>query len=569
MSDKTVKITFEIDGIQKEVASIEELQKEMSKLGKETKKAADQQGFIGEKLDGLKSTFGKLKGDFKVATKGIKTFFASGTTGAKVLKLALASLGIPLLIAAVVALINYFKNFEVVTRTISKAMNALGAIVANVGQAFKLLISGDFAGAFNVMKDAVVEAVEATDNLYDSAKRLNEIQQRNAIQNAKLKQEIEGYKKILEDTTASEEDRLKALDEVTKRTKLLAQAQLEENQAAIDGLEAKIKLENNEVARRDLELELAELRAERINQQTELNNIEFDAAKVGREIRQQQLDEEQAAADARKAIRDKEAADKEAEAETARQKEEARQAALDQKMKDLHDQELVRMTEEGFARAAVELQLQEEKELAELTRLEATEEQKAVVERKYAAKHKALKKAQADSDIAFQEMVSESNLQIASQGLGAVSKLVGENTAAGKASAVAATTIDTYLGAQKAYTSQLIPGDPTSPLRAAVAAGVAVAAGLANVKAILSTKTPGTTSGGGGGSTPTRPSIPTFDPTVALGQGQEGIDIDSTETIGQQSVAGAGNNVVKAYVVAEDVTSQQEAIGKINDLARL
>lgn len=243
--------------------------------------------------------------------------------------------------------------------------------------------------------------------------------------------------------------------------------------------------------------------------------------------------------------------------------------ALDQKMKDLHDQELVRMTEEGFARAEVELQLAEQKELADLTRLEASEAQKDVVRKKYSDKLLKLKEQEKNVQIAFQEKVSESNLQIAAQGLGAVSKLVGENTAAGKAAAVAATTVETYLGAQKAYTSQLIPGDPTSPLRAAVAAGVAVAAGLANVKAILSTKTPGTSSGGGGGSVPSRPQIPTFDPTVGLAQGQEGIDIDSTETIGQQSVAGAGNNVLRAYVVAEEVTSQQEATSKINDLARL
>ena len=38
--------------------------------------------------------------------------------------------------------------------------------------------------------------------------------------------------------------------------------------------------------------------------------------------------------------------------------------------------------------------------------------------------------------------------------LAGVADLVGKNTAAGKATAIAATTIDTYLGAQKAYTSQ-------------------------------------------------------------------------------------------------------------------
>lgn len=70
---------------------------------------------------------------------------------------------------------------------------------------------------------------------------------------------------------------------------------------------------------------------------------------------------------------------------------------------------------------------------------------------------------------------------------------------------VAFTLIDTYLSAQKAYTSQLIPGDPTSIVRAQIAAGVAIAAGLARVAAIVRTQfnkqSPAVASSGGGGST--------------------------------------------------------------------
>jgi len=67
-----------------------------------------------------------------------------------------------------------------------------------------------------------------------------------------------------------------------------------------------------------------------------------------------------------------------------------------------------------------------------------------------------------------------------------------------KAAQIAAATIETYLSAQKAYTSQLIPGDPTSPVRAGIAAGVAVAAGLANIAKIASQKFEGGGSSGGG-----------------------------------------------------------------------
>jgi hypothetical protein len=129
--------------------------------------------------------------------------------------------------------------------------------------------------------------------------------------------------------------------------------------------------------------------------------------------------------------------------------------------------------------------------------------------------------------------------------LGQISNLLGESTTAGKAAAIASTTISTYLAAQQAYASQLTPGDPTSPFRAALAAGVAVASGLANVQKILSVDTPG---GGGGGATPTAPTYnaPSFNVVGTSGVNQ------IAQTIGQQSQA-----PIKAYVVSSDVTTQQ------------
>lgn len=561
-----VKISFTIDGIEKQVKSVEELQDAVADLGKTTKKTAQdtkglasEQGFIADKVAGLKKTFAGLKGDFKNAASGIKTFFKSGTTGAKALKIGLATLGIPLLIAAVVSLISYFNNFEVVTRTIQKAMNALGAVVANVGKAFKLLISGDFAGAFNVMKDAVVEAVEATDDLFDSAKRLNEIQIRNATQNAKLRQEMEGYKKILEDTTASEKDRLAALDEVTKRTKLLAQAQLEENQAAIDGLEAQIKLENNEVARRDLELELAQLRADRIDQQTELNTIEFDAAKVGREIVQQRLDQEEAAAQKSKEIKDKAAADEKARKDKEAEEELTRKETLNKALQAADDEAVLLMLESDQERAFKELEMAQAKDLAELTRLGATEEEKDKVRKIYALKTKKLDKEVSDNKEALAKAEKDAAVDIAAAGFGAIANLAGESSAVGKAAAVAATVINTYKGAQSAYADTI-----GGPIIKGVAAAIAVATGIASVKKIVSTKIPGGKSAGAAPSISV-PSAPAFDPTVGLAAAQAGQEQDNQIGPGGESQ----QPVVRAYVISSEVTNQQEADSRINELARL
>jgi hypothetical protein len=56
-----------------------------------------------------------------------------------------------------------------------------------------------------------------------------------------------------------------------------------------------------------------------------------------------------------------------------------------------------------------------------------------------------------------------------------------------KAMNIAKTLVETYSAAQSAYASQLTIPDPSAPIRAAVAAGIAIAAGLARVAAIRNT----------------------------------------------------------------------------------
>jgi hypothetical protein len=136
--------------------------------------------------------------------------------------------------------------------------------------------------------------------------------------------------------------------------------------------------------------------------------------------------------------------------------------------------------------------------------------------------------------------------------LSGISDLVGKNTAAGKATAIAATTIDTYLGAQKAYTSQLIPGDPSSPIRAALAAALAVAGGIKNIRAIAKTQVPG---GGGGASAP---SVSASAPQTA----------SAVPTVGNSPVTALGqvmNNQppLRAYVVESEVTGTQKRVADI------
>lgn len=81
----------------------------------------------------------------------------------------------------------------------------------------------------------------------------------------------------------------------------------------------------------------------------------------------------------------------------------------------------------------------------------------------------------------------------------AASDLLGQNTVAGKTAAIASTTMSTYSAAQKAFESQITPGDPTSYPRGIIAMSTAILSGLANVRSILSVNTGGKGSGGAGG----------------------------------------------------------------------
>lgn len=181
-----------------------------------------------------------------------------------------------------------------------------------------------------------------------------------------------------------------------------------------------------------------------------------------------------------------------------------------------------------------------------------------ITEEQYNAALEANAKARADID-KLEAEAKVKNAEVASQLLGTISDIVGKNTAAGKAAAIASATIDTYLSAQKAYASQLLPGDPTSPIRAAIAAGIAVVGGIKNVKSILAVKTPN--GGGGGAANISAPSL--SGAPIAPPQPQA-----ATTNISTQSINALGNQATRAYVVESDVTSNQQRIAAIQQRAR-
>jgi len=406
MSDIEIKV--KIDGIEYTQDQLKDLATGAKKAAKEvddvktqTKKAADEQGFFSKKLDEVKEKFSGLKAGFGDLKKGYATLkggltslakgFGLSSKAAKVFgtsaSAALAATGIGLIVPLVLALVNYFKNLEGGAKALKKVMAGLGAIVSNVGKALKLLVSGNFAEAFNTMKDAVSEATTAVDQQFEAEKKLSALRNKTIIENAKLNASIEANKKILEDTTLGLDERLAALDGVTAATKQLAENQVAETKIALQAAQAQLVLTNNYEERREKQKEIAELQAQLIDQQTSLANVEYDAQKVAREIRTQAADEykaqleeriaqEQTVADALRDLRTEGIADEEAKAMAVLQiqQEEQRQTLVDNNATNaqlleadkLYEDQKLALTQSYRDKEAEAKAVQDEKDAADL-----------------------------------------------------------------------------------------------------------------------------------------------------------------------------------------------------------
>lgn len=157
---------------------------------------------------------------------------------------------------------------------------------------------------------------------------------------------------------------------------------------------------------------------------------------------------------------------------------------------------------------------------------------------------------------------AELRLQTISSTLGKAADIIGKQTAAGKALAIAAATIDTYLSAVQAFRGMVatFPG-PFGIAAGIVASGVAVAAGIKSIKEIVKAKVPGSA---GSGAVPSTTSIAQAAPLQPNPQ-------VSTTQLDQQSINAVGNAAVpvRAFVIESDVSSSQERITRLNRQARL
>ena len=581
----------EVGAASKDIAKVEKAaisaSKGAGKLADETKKVGKESKDAGKEA----TIFGDIKDKFNDMTKGVKKVIVS----MKTLKGALAATGIGALVVAFGTLIAYFQTSEegskklaIATETISilfgkltetaadlgeklfnvfsnpgQALKDFGNLVQNfiidkfnavidaaglIGKSIKLLFEGEFSAAADaagqgfkklneelnpvvaigkavvstgkaiakVYKEEIVPAVEeatkTATRLVNAQRGLRDLQQELIVQNAELTKELEGQKRIAEDTTLDYQTRKTALEEVNRLQIQLAENVATQAQAEEDLLKLQISQEANYEKREELETQLAEKTAERINAELTLQTVKQEADKVGRELETEEI---------------------------------ARKTEINDVLAQL---DLDRI-EDVFEKARKELEIEEQKLLDELRLKKATEEEIAKVEKAFTDKRKKLKKEETDFNKKLDEDEQTGKLQLASAAFNAIASLVGEQSIVGKTAAVAGATIDTFVAANNALANTPLP--PPFPQ---IAAGIAYAAGIANVQKILSTPTPGGGSAGGG-------SAPGASPAGGpnLGRIQDvDLNVPAPQLTSQQPA-------VRAYVLTGDINSSQEASSRLNN----
>ena len=360
---------------------------------------------------------------------------------------------------------------------------------------------------FKEVKKAVEEATVTATKLVNAQRALRDLQQELTVENAKLNKELEGQKRIAEDTTLDYETRRAALDEVNKIQLKLAENVAIQAKAEEDLLKTQIANEANYEKREELETQLADITASRIEAETTLQTVKLEGEKVARELETGEVD---------------------------------RKREINDILQGLN----LEAIEDTFAKARAELDIQQQADRDLLIAKGATAEQLAQLDKRYGDKRKKLAKDEAEFNKKLEQEALNAKLNNANQALGAIVGAVGEGSALGKAAAAGQAVINTYQAITKALAD-------LGPIFGPIAATAIGAMGFMNVQKILTTKVPGDDTAGA--------------PSMGGAPGASQINVGS---IGQgQTQAPEIPTVqptVRAYVISGDVSSSQEAEARLN-----
>jgi len=259
----------------------------------------------------------------------------------------------------------------------------------------------------------------------------------------------------------------------------------------------------------------------------------------------QQNAEDQKRADDKKAKEDKQKEDEAAKVKAQQDKDLQEKLNYLQRIEDAENE----FFDRKLSKEDLEIQKVNEKyfELIEAARTYG--EDYKILEEAQAEEIKVIKDKQAAEDAAREEAIKKQRLSAVGDTFGQVAGILGKNSAAGKAAAIAQATINTYQGVSEVWGNKSTLPAPFDVIQKGIASVAILASGLKTVKQIKSVPKPkgvkgGGDAGGGGGGV----SAPAFN--IVGGNGGTN---QLADTIAEQT-----NKPSRAYVVANDVTTAQE-----------
>lgn len=474
---------------------VEKVREEAQETSKETQKLSNDFSEMGGQLDtvtgGAISKFQGLTGMLKNTAKGFRT-----------LRGAIISTGIGALVIAITSVTAAFTASEEGQNRFSKILKQLGVIAGNVGDIFSSLgtviletLSGNFdaAGdAFDQLKERVLnfgdetrQELELAGDLADKIADANKQERALLVERAKVNVEINKLK-----TKAAEVDKFTAEERI--RFLELAAAKEDEitkKEVALATLRRDIKIEENS---------LSESTKEDLDEEAQLiaNVIQLEEQRL---VRNKEL--LGVAAGLRKAEADAKANERAAEL-----------AAIQKQSDDINQ---IKKADSDFTKGLVT-------DLSGLKKVAAQEEQ------------------------ALDEITSNQKLALTSQALGGITALLGENSAAGKAAAIAQATINSYLAFTDVLRTPTTIPEPFGSIQKAISAAGILASGIQTVKQITSVQTPTGGKGSRGATAPAASAPPAFNIVGAAPESQ------LAQTIGEKE-----DTPVKAFVVSNDITTAQ------------
>jgi hypothetical protein len=456
---------------------------------------------------------------------------------------------------------------EDLNKVIAKTQGAIALATGlnglmGMGDAFKnlsLVIKSQVVSAFATLKASLISTgigalVVVIGLAINEIIKYNEAIDEESNKQKKLNDELEKSKNLMEKVADASEKKRNAqkggLDDLKRELELLT---------AKGATEKEIYEKNQEIARQELQ---------------NLKTKKYSGLDVSKEIadKENQIKVNELAFNKKmqdQALEDK----KKREAEAKKKKEEAKSdyefyenLSKQEQKKKLAREEEYKKQEDDNKQYNFEQKLLDDAEAIEKENeknKQIAKNEKATAEERY----KALKKLNEDGVISDKE-ASDAKIAIAQaeqdtklaliaaygQTLNQVAELLGKNTEEGKAVAIAATTIDTFVAAFRAYKEGL-KIDPTGTF-SIIAAAAATATGLKAIQGIINTPVPGKGGGGGGGgSMPSMPAAPAMRPTGF--------------STGQPSQTPPKVEPQKVYVVESDITNSQNKVARIQSKATI